>query len=74
MVAFAVVVDHELRERTTKVPITQRYDPVLSQIAAERVQPAAEHFTRLAHRNSASHRAADADGSRPHVASARSHR
>jgi hypothetical protein len=28
MVAFAMVVDHELRERTTEVPLTQRYDPV----------------------------------------------
>ena len=48
--------------------------PVLSQIAAERVQPAAEHFTPLARSNSASHRAADADESGPRVASARPHR
>jgi hypothetical protein len=28
MVAFAVVVDHEFRDRTTEVPLTQRYDPL----------------------------------------------
>jgi hypothetical protein len=28
MVALAMVVGHELRERTTEVPLTQRYDPV----------------------------------------------
>ena len=28
MVAVAVVVDDELRERTTEVPLTQRYDPL----------------------------------------------
>jgi hypothetical protein len=28
MVAFAVVVDYELRERATEVALTQRYDPV----------------------------------------------
>ena len=38
--------------------------PVLSQFAAERYSRLAEHFTRLARSNSASHRAEDADGFR----------
>jgi hypothetical protein len=40
---------------------------VLSQIAAERLQPLAEHFTPFARNISVCYRAVDVDGLRPHV-------
>jgi hypothetical protein len=51
-----------IRQWLSREPLSDRATPprpaltptVLSQIAAERVQPTAEHFTRLAHRADAS--------------------